>query len=345
MYTIIDYLNYYKDTTVKYVKLNSQDFLIFACLSYLPLDSFDEEKNLQEFVKYSVKFKDRLHGGNTGNLAYQLLKVMVKSKRYQDLKIENFVGKRDDFVQFGAVTFVLGKNKIISFKGSDRSFVSWVENARMFYQYPTNTQKMGIDYLKNAIYKDDDNVYVVGHSKGGNLAMVSCMELENSLLRKVKQIYNFDGPGVLKEEYELKYKRIKKKLINIIPSNSMVGVLLYNENFSVIKSKNHMMETHYPSSWCLFGEFFVEDSLKVFSNQLHNYTTVTLEKIDRKMLEDTMEGVFKELKEENTKDICLETIKEGLEKLKDTDSQVFRYLNTLLTSLITVNKKERNKET
>ena len=47
MYTIIDYLNYYKDTTVKYVKLNSQDFLIFACLSYLPLDSFDEEKNLQ----------------------------------------------------------------------------------------------------------------------------------------------------------------------------------------------------------------------------------------------------------------------------------------------------------
>ena len=158
MYTIIDYLNYYKDTTVKYVKLNSQDFLIFACLSYLPLDSFGEEKNLQEFVKYSVKFKDRLHGGNTGSLAYQLLKVMVKSKRYQDLKIENFVGKRDDFVQFGAMTFVLGKNKIISFRGSDRSFVSWVENARMFYQYPTNTQKMGIDYLKNAIYKDDDNV-------------------------------------------------------------------------------------------------------------------------------------------------------------------------------------------
>ena len=149
----------------------------------------------------------------------------------------------------------------------------------------------------------------------------------------------------MKDEYELKYKRIKKKLINIIPSNSMVGVLLYNENFSVIKSKNHMMETHYPSSWCLFGEFFIEDSLKVFSNQLHNYTTVTLEKIDRRMFEDAMEGVFQELKEENTKDISLETIKEGLEKLKDTDSQVFRYLNTLLTSLITVNKKERNKET
>ena len=64
-----------------------------------------------------------------------------------------------------------------------------------------------------------------------------------------------------------------------------------------------------------------------------------------RILEDAMEGVFQELKEENTRDINLETIKEGLEKLKDTDSQVFRYLNTLLTSLITVNKKERNKET
>ena len=339
MYTIIDYLNYYKDTTVKYVKLNPQDFLIFACLSYLPLDSFDEVKNLQEFVKYSVKFKSRLNGGSTGNLAYELLKIMAKSKRYQDLKIENFVFQKDDFVQFGAVTFVLGKNKIIAFKGSDRSYVSWVENARMFYQYPTNTQQKAIEYLKENIQKEEDNVYVVGHSKGGNLAMVSSMELENSLLKKVKQIYNFDGPGLLKSEYQSKYKRIKKKLMNIIPSNSMVGVLLYNENFKVIKSKNHMLETHYPSSWCLFGEFFIEDSLKVFSNQLHNYTTVTLEKIDKQSLKSAMEEVFEELKEENTKNISLETIKESLEKLKSTDTQVFRYLNTFLTSLITVNKK------
>lgn len=339
MYTIIDYLNYYKDTTVKYVKLNQQDFLIFACLSYLPLDSFDGVKNLQEFVKYSVKFKSRLNGGNTGNLAYELLKIMSKSKRYQDLRIENFIFQRDDFVQFGAATFVLGKNKIIAFKGSDRSYVSWVENARMFYQYPTNTQQKAIEYLRENIRKEEDNVYVVGHSKGGNLAMVSSMELENSLLKKVKQIYNFDGPGLLKSEYQSKYKRIKKKLVNIIPSNSMVGVLLYNENFKVIKSKNHMMETHYPSSWCLFGEFFIEDSLKVFSNQLHNYTTVTLEKIDKESLASAMEEVFEELKEENTKDIGLETIKESLEKLKSTDTQVFRYLNTFLTSLITVNKK------
>ena len=71
------------------------------------------------------------------------------------------------------MTFVLGKNKIISFRGSDRSFVSWVENARMFYQYPTNTQKMGIDYLKNAIYKDDDNVYVVGHTNAGKSSLIN----------------------------------------------------------------------------------------------------------------------------------------------------------------------------
>ena len=125
----------------------------------------------------------------------------------------------------------------------------------------------------------------------------------------------------------------------------MVGILLHNENYKVIKSKNHLIETHYPSSWCIFGEFFIEENLKVFSNQLHNYTTTTLEKIDRTLLSDTIEALFLHLIQENTKDICFETIKEALKKVKDIDPSVFRYLNTLLTSLITVNKKERNKET
>lgn len=345
MYTIIDYLKYYKDTTIKHLKLNTQDFLLFSLLVYLPLDSFSTPKNFSEFLKYANKYKGRTNNSNTIETTYQILKIIANSRRYQDLKVEDFLQEEDNTTQFGAATFVLGKNKIIAFNGSNHSLISWMENIRILYQYPTTTQEKAIEYLKEKITKNDDNVYVIGHSKGGNLAMVSAMELENNPLKKVKQIYNFDGPGLLKEEYQSKYKKIKHRLITVIPSNSMVGILLHNENYKVIKSKNHLIETHYPSSWCIFGEFFIEENLKVFSNQLHNYTTTTLEKIDRTILSDTIEALFLHLIQENTKDICFETIKEALKKVKDIDPSVFRYLNTLLTSLITVNKKERNKET
>ena len=339
MYTIIDYLNYYKDTTIKYVKLNEQDFLLFSILSYLPVDSFFQQKNLSDFIKYAFRYQKRGKGSVTIASAYQLLKLISSSKRYQDVRVEKFYQFEDESSQFGAATFSLGKNKIISFNGSNRSFVSWMENARIFYQYPTHTQKSAIDYLRENIDISDDNVYVVGHSKGGNLAMVSAMELERSLFKKVKQIYNFDGPGLLREQYTLYYKKIAKKLVTVIPSNSMVGVLLYNDHFKVIKSKNHLIETHYPSSWCVFGQFFQLDSLKVFSSQLHNYTTFTLEKIDRKLLGDTLESLFKEGIKDGTDDISFNTLREGLLRIKEADPQVFRYLNTLLTSLITVNKK------
>ena len=339
MYTIIDYLNYYKDITLKYVKLNQQDFLIFTILAYLPVDSFTTQKNLQEFIKYTNKYKDRTASRNTVKTAYQLLKIMSSSRRYQDLKVENFIQEENNETQFGAVTFTLGKNKIIAFNGSNRSIISWMENMRILYQYPTKTQEKAIEYLKESIQKEDDNIYVTGHSKGGNLAMVSTMELDSPKLKKIKKIYNFDGPGLRKEEYLTKYSKIKKKLTTIIPSNSMVGILLYNDNYQVIKSKNHLIETHYPSSWCIFGEFFQEENLKVFSSQLHNYTTITLEKIDHALLKETIEALFLTLIKENTEEISFSTLKESLKKVKDIDPTVFRYLNTLLTSLITINKQ------
>ncbi|MEI3499052.1 MAG: Mbeg1-like protein [Bacilli bacterium] len=62
------------------------------------------------------------------------------------------------------------KEKIISFKGTDSSLIGWLENFRLAYEYPTYTQKLAIDYLKNNISFLDQDVYVVGHSKGGNLA-------------------------------------------------------------------------------------------------------------------------------------------------------------------------------
>ena len=49
MYTIKDYINFYKDNTIEEVHWNDQDLLLSAILAYLPIKSFEESKSLKEF--------------------------------------------------------------------------------------------------------------------------------------------------------------------------------------------------------------------------------------------------------------------------------------------------------
>ena len=153
--------------------------------------------------------------------AYNCLEEIIKGTRYQSLEITNFTRIKNEDTQFGAATFRLNKLTIISYKGTDGSLIGWIENFRLGYQYPTNTHLLAIKYLHENIKTLDENVYVVGHSKGGNLAMVSAMESTPIEFNKIKNIYNFDGPGLRKEEFmSKKYQKISSKLHNYLPSDS-----------------------------------------------------------------------------------------------------------------------------
>ena len=48
MYTIYDYLKYYKNTSLCEVKWNSLDSLMCAILVYLPVSSFADVKSINE---------------------------------------------------------------------------------------------------------------------------------------------------------------------------------------------------------------------------------------------------------------------------------------------------------
>lgn len=67
--------------------------------------------------------------------------------------------------------------------------------------FPTYTQSVAYDYLKKNILKSDKNIYLCGHSKGGNLSISSALLCDKTLLKKIVKIYNFDGPGVLSKEF------------------------------------------------------------------------------------------------------------------------------------------------
>lgn len=338
MFTIYDYLDYYKNCSFEEVGFNQMDAMLFACLVYLPIKSFSENKSYKDFVSYAYTFYKDDYSGVMKPSSFALLNKIKTSKRYENIIISNFKNVRNNDTQFGAMSVRLNDNLLIAFKGSDSSLISWIENLRLNYQYPTYTQSKGIKYAKDNILDSDKNVYLVGHSKGGNLAMCAGMEIPSGLRDKVKVIYNFDGPGFLKKEYDKKFNLIKEKVVNIVPTGSVVGMCLYNDNFKSVKSKDLAFGEHYPVGWGVFGEFFVKTSLSRVSKQIHEMTTTNLDAVDKKQLGETIEELCKGLGVDYDSDfhLSISEIWEIIRNMKGIDPKVYKYLTSVMQTLMKV---------
>ena len=90
MYTIYDYLKYYKNTSLCEVKWNSLDSLMCAILVYLPVSSFADVKNINELYDYALNFKKDFPSVMIP-MAYEVLELIKDSKRYEKLEISNFI--------------------------------------------------------------------------------------------------------------------------------------------------------------------------------------------------------------------------------------------------------------
>lgn len=338
MFTIYDYLDYYKNCSFEEVGFNQMDAMLFACLVYLPIKTFSENKSYKDFVSYAYTFYKDDYSGVMKPSSFALLNKIKTSKRYENIIISNFKNVRNNDTQFGAMSVRFNDNLLIAFKGSDSSLISWIENLRLNYQYPTYTQSKGIKYAKDNILDSDKNVYLVGHSKGGNLAMCAGMEIPSGLRDKVKVIYNFDGPGFLKKEYEKKFNLIKEKVVNIVPTGSVVGMCLYNDNFKSVKSKDLAFGEHYPVGWGVFGEFFVKTSLSRVSKQIHEMTTTNLDAVDKKQLGETIEELCKGLGVDYDSDfhLSISEIWEIIRNMKGIDPKVYKYLTSVMQTLMKV---------
>lgn len=332
----MDYLKYYRDIPFTEVSLNQLDFLICAILVYLPLNDFKEAKSLKDFSKIALELENKDYDGMMIPKSYEVLKYLQNAKRYADMKIMNFVNLKNEKTQFGACKFLMDKKTIIAFKGTDGSTIGWVENFRLLYDYPTYTQRLSLNYLEDNIKFNDKNVYVVGHSKGGNLAMASVMELSRPLFKKVKKVYNFDGPGFLKKEFDsLKYRELLPKLVNIIPTGSVVGSLLFNKNYTVVESCELAFNEHYPTTWGVFGEFFLEGTLSSVSKHLNESTTIGMDNLENEKVKEAVEMILKniEKKYDEEFEFNINDIKNLLKNRDNIDPEVAKYLTTMLPKM------------
>lgn len=345
MYTITDYLKYYKDIKIRDVHFNVVDHLVCAILTYLPIPSYQGVKTLAEFYQYAKIHVDDPKESFMVPMAYEILELVKDAKRYDVLKISNFENFHSEETQFGAATFRFGTQTIIAYKGTDYSLIGWIENLRLAYEYPTLTHKLAIEYLEsNLKLLGDRNVYLVGHSKGGNLAMVAALEAMPRTFARIKHVYNFDGPGFRKEEFHRpEYQKLSRKLTTLIPSGSVVGTLLYNENYTVIKSEGISFMEHFPTSWNLFGECFLEATLSSISSRVHERTTTGIEHLDYEKVKEALETAFETFDVDYTSNITMsfEELLRFLKSLKNIDPEVRKSIIEIIEALLTSKSEEK----
>ena len=288
MSNLINYVKLNKDKTFKEYPFNEVDASIFAAVSYIDFTGIIDGKiTIKEAYEKSqnrflLKSKEKFKKQNK-----DLFKEMASSKRFKDNIITSYKRLVNNNTQFGAITIAVPHSfKFIAFEGTEDDLVGWEENFKMAYMYPVPAQEEAYNYLKENIKPNDFNVYVGGHSKGGNLAIYACTKL--SLLKRyqVDYVFNFDGPGFSKDLVNFKkLKQIEKKIINYYPCESVVGMIYSSPGKTkVIQSNASHIYQHDIHSWQVDNNAFKEGVLSNYSKKIHS----KLEAITKKYSKDDL---------------------------------------------------------
>lgn len=264
---IIELCNEIKDFDYKTRMLSEEEALIFAQLAYLPYEKGlrDKEEGLVKEVFQNILNSEEpsISLGLSKAFDVKLMGLMKDSKRYGEILISDFVKVEDDeeICQFTGVTFHLDDgSKIISYRGTIGEVFAWKESLELAAKETIPSHDLGLKYLERIHGKTRGSLYIVGHSKGGNIAMYSYIKAEERIKDRVRKVYNFDGPGFnLQSGLKEDFKRAKDKIKSFIPQSSAVGILLnHEEEVVVIKSAAIKLFQHDPYSIVIERGKFIE---------------------------------------------------------------------------------------
>lgn len=363
MRNIVSYLEEYGHLSFAELPFNEVDALILSQFSYLkwkglvPKPSYTKEaislNDMKETMDEAVVFSDERFEKNNRLLFERL----TNAKRFKGMSCNYFTDIINEFVetQFCAITcFFPDMVPVVVFRGTDENLVGWKEDFNMAFKKPVPGQRLSALYLNEVGNRIEGEFMVCGHSKGGNLAVYSCMNVFDDIQKRIKRIYSFDGPGFRPEILNSDdYEKIADRIEKYIPQSSLVGMILENhEDYMVIDSHSIGLLQHDPYTWRVGEASFIrkadvdkgskfmntalnewilklnEDQLEIFVGTLFHI----LEGCDSKNLIDmvvdwkkSINGMIRATKEvdEATKDeiqqiilLFIDVMKENLKKLR-----------------------------
>ena len=307
--TILEYLEKYGDIPLSIKPMNDVDSLVLCQLSYLKFDGLvpgvrDNKpsvtlRQLYEHENYENLYTDERYV----KVNRSLFEHLLAGRRFRNMRLNCYINMVEDEreTQFSATTFILEDGTLfIAFRGTDESIIGWKEDFNMTYMSPVPGQEYSVKYLNMVTGKLHNPFYVGGHSKGGNLAMYSAMNVVPSVQDRIKKIYCMDGPGFRPETLQkCGYENVASRVVRIIPQASLVGMIFApNEDYRVVRSHNTWLTQHDPFSWEVEDDRFVEapdiDKKAKKSDRNFNQWILTLNEKQLKTFSDTFYRVMKE---------------------------------------------------
>lgn len=262
MANYFDYLSWRGDLSFEKDPLNEIDITSFAILVYLDYNNIvaeDEEITLAQAAERFMLLGQKIEPlGLIISADYtRLFNRYAHSTRFGRVKLKHYVGDIDDeeIGQFSAVVFETEKERVICFSGTDDTIVGWKESLNLMVEEIIPAQKKAIEYVTDYVKPDKVN-YLVGHSKGGNLAMYSFMHVSKQTRDMIKHVYSLDGPGMMYEEWS--GKDDCKRITEIMAQDSIIGRLFRHfGKIKVVSSVATGINQHDPFTWQIMGKHYV----------------------------------------------------------------------------------------
>ena len=278
MYDMFEYLVWRGDLPFSRVAPNPVDLLIFSTLSYISYDGIvpetpNERISLREaaekfFAQADLEDKVRVKKD------LRLLEEVACTERFSEVDMSFYrnIFDPEAETQFAAVTFHLGDGTaVLAFRGTDRTLVGWKEDFNMSFQDTVPAQREALRYLNDFVISSLLPMRLVGHSKGGNLAVYAAAKADPFTKQRIIEIHNQDGPGFSEHMMtDPGYLEVIPKIFTYVPESSVVGMLLeHEEPYMVIKSKQIGPMQHDPYSWeVLRNDFIYRENITESSRQL-----------------------------------------------------------------------------
>ncbi len=360
---IIDYVNQY-EYTFKERELNDVDSLILCQLAYLKmknlLPGLEAEEEFVPFREIATKenWEQLLADERYREDNEKLVRAVLGSRRFADLELNYFVDILDKEmeIQFSATTFLLGKDRdgkpvyYIAYRGTDENLVGWKEDFTLAFSEPVVGQLYAARYMRKAEARLSSDFYMGGHSKGGNLAVFAAMSSSVSLQERIRFVYNHDGPGFkpqVLERYE--YERISGKVRKILPSSSVVGMLLeQGEAYSVVGSSSHGLFQHNPYTWLVElekGEFEQAEGLKEGARMMDSAVTDWILSLDDEQVSKFSDALFQILSASETDNLIdlradwKKSLMGIIQGLKEVDEETKLEMSDILKGLFEITSK------
>lgn len=337
---------------------NAVDSLVLSKLSYFRFEDivpFLPERGMPVKIGELLKaelFSFMLPDKRDRENSQRLLFALAASPRFRNTYLNFYVNNYDLVAekQFSSVTFFLeDKTAYIAYRGTDSTFVGWKEDFNMAYISPIPAQEDGVKYLNTVARKIPGvALRVGGHSKGGNIAVYSAVKCDLHIQKRIKRVYNHDGPG-FKENLFMspEFLRIKDIIHTTLPESSLVGMLLqYHEDYLVIKSSRRGFMQHDAFTWIVDNDDFcyaekISNSALLRSKSLNEWLN-SLNDEKRKMFINALFEVLEKTENESFIELTEEWKKAAssiLVAIKNSDPETKKFVSATLSELAKLSVK------